>query len=72
MWFYIILGILLLVLVAYLMREKRPDTEGTDNFLKDYNDAYARYKETNSDEDYHKYQALKKAYEIQRDLKKRK
>jgi hypothetical protein len=72
MWFYIILGILLLVLVAYLMREKKPDLDEAGIIMRDYNEAWAQYKETKGDEDYRKYQARKTAYETHRDLKKKK
>jgi hypothetical protein len=71
MWFILVI-ILFLVLVAYLVREKKPDLSEADIILKDYNDAWAQYKETKSDEDHHKYLALKKAYETHRDLRKKK
>ena len=72
MWFYIILGILLLVLVAYLMREKKPDLDEAGIILRYYNEAWGQYGKTKSDEDYQKYLARKKAYETYRDLNKKK
>ena len=64
--------VLFIAFIAWLFREREPDLDESGLIMKDYNDAWAQYKETKSDEDYHKYLALKKAYETHRDLRKAK
>ena len=66
------LGLLVSWMIRGFKSLKEPELDEADILMRDYNEAWAQYKKTNSDEDHHKYLAQKKAYEMNRDLKKKK